>query len=446
MNPKITFILLIIITAIAIPFIPAYADQLAPLNEDQSAIVPPQLKPPTEDVAQLDESEDLGVEKLYDIPMVLNDSVETHLEYFTNRGRDKFQLYLDRSARFMPMMKDIFREKNMPEDLVYVALIESGFNPYAVSWCKAVGAWQFMPGTAKLYGLKIDWWIDERKDPIKSTKAAAELLKDLHDQFGSWPLALASYNAGAGKVQRAVLRTRSEDFWDLKASRFIKPETKNYIPKYMAATIIAKNPEGYGFTAGSRAPFKYDEVTLEESADLRLIARCAECSYEEIKELNPELKRWVTPPHFDKYVLRIPPGKKDVFVANFTAVPPEQKIKWERHEVKKGETLASLAKKYNTTSEAIRDVNGIRKNRLSPGKHILIPVDMNGTADVTYLNPGQDVRQQEIFYRVRRGETLVKIAKKHNISVADIREWNKGIGKSVRAGQQIKLIVDVNQI
>jgi peptidoglycan lytic transglycosylase D len=446
MNPKITFILLIIITAIAIPFIPAYADHLAPLNEDQSAIVPPQLKPPTEDVAQLDESEDLGVEKLYDIPMVLNDSVETHLEYFTNRGRDKFQLYLDRSARFMPMMKDIFREKNMPEDLVYVALIESGFNPYAVSWCKAVGAWQFMPGTAKLYGLKIDWWIDERKDPIKSTKAAAELLKDLHDQFGSWPLALASYNAGAGKVQRAVLRTRSEDFWDLKASRFIKPETKNYIPKYMAATIIAKNPEGYGFTAGSRQPFKYDEVTLEESADLRLIARCAECSYEEIKELNPELKRWVTPPHFDKYVLRIPPGKKDVFLANFTAVPPEQKIKWERHEVKKGETLASLAKKYNTTSEAIRDVNGIRKNRLSPGKHILIPVDMNGTADATYLNPGQDVRQQEIFYRVRRGETLVKIAKKHNISVADIREWNKGIGKTVRAGQQIKLIVDVNQI
>ena len=370
MNPKIALILLILSGAVVIPFMPAYADPATPpetqLIEESSAVIPPQLKPPTEDVAQLDETEDLGVEKPYNIPMVLNDSVETHLEYFTNRGRDKFQLYLDRSARFMPLMKDIFREKNLPEDLVYVALIESGFNPYAVSWCKAVGAWQFMPGTAKLYGLKIDWWIDERKDPIKSTKAAAELLKDLHDHFGSWPLALASYNAGEGKVHRALLRTRSDDFWDLKASRFIKPETKNYIPKYMAATIIAKNPEGYGFTPGSHQPFKYDEVTLEESADLRLIARCAECTYEELKELNPELKRWVTPPHFDKYVLRIPPGKKDVFLANYTAVPPEQKIKWERHEVTKGETLAGLAKKYNTTAGAIRDANGLAKTGSLP--------------------------------------------------------------------------------
>jgi peptidoglycan lytic transglycosylase D len=378
--------------------------------------------------------------------MILNDSVENHLEYFKTRGRDVFQRWLDRSARYIPLMKDIFREKNLPEDLVYVAMIESGFNPYAVSWCKAVGAWQFMPATGKLYGLKIDWWIDERKDPIKSTQAAAEHLKDLHNLFGSWPLALASYNAGAGKVQRAVLRTRSDDFWDLKASRYIKPETKNYVPKYMAATIIAKNPEDYGFTVSDREPFKYDEVIIDESTDLRLIARCAECTYEEIKDLNPELKRWVTPPHYDSYVLRIPPGKKAVFLTNFAAVPPEQKITWERHEVKKGDTLASLAKKYNTTADAIRDVNELRKNRLSPGKHILIPVDMNGAEDVSYLTPAGGGKQQEILYRVRRGETLVRIAKKHNISVADIREWNKGIGKSVRAGQKIKLVVDVDQI
>src|SRR5512143_2443191 len=446
MSPKITLVLLTVFCTVLIPFIPVSAEPAAVVNEESPATFPAQLKPPTEDVAQLEETEDLAAEKLYDIPMVLNDSVESHLEYFTNRGRDKFQLYLDRSARFMPMMKDIFREKNLPEDLVYVALIESGFNPYAVSWCKAVGAWQFMPGTAKLYGLKIDWWIDERKDPIKSTKAAAELLKDLHDQFGSWPLALASYNAGAGKVQRAVLRTRSDDFWDLKASRFIKAETKNYIPKYMAATIIAKNPEGYGFTPGDRQPFKYDEVTLEESVDLRLVARCAECTYEEIKELNPELKRWVTPPHYDRYVLRLPPNKKDVFLANFAAVPPEQKIKWERHEVKKGETLAGLAKKYNTSAEAIRDVNGLRKNRLSPGKHLLIPVEMSETADAGYQNPGGDNRQQEILYRVRRGETLAKIARKHDVSVADIKEWNKGLGNSLRTGQKIKLIVDMGQI
>jgi membrane-bound lytic murein transglycosylase D len=277
--------------------------------------------------------------------------------------------------------------------------------------------------------------------------AAAEHLKDLHNLFGSWPLALASYNAGAGKVQRAVLRTRSDDFWDLKASRYIRKETKNYVPKYMAATIIAKNPEAYGFSVSNIEPFKYDEIVLEESTDLRLIARCAGCTYQEIKELNPEIRRWVTPPHFSKYTLRIPSGKKEAFLENFAMVPSEQKIKWERHEVKGGETLSSLAMQYGTTPEAIRDINGIRKNRVSPGKHLLIPVDTNAkNHDVSYLTPEQGIKQQQILYRVRRGESLVKIAKMHNVTVADIREWNKGIGKSVRAGQKIKLVVDTDQI
>jgi len=445
MKYRIIFILLLVSIVVILPSGQGYAEPASVLDP---SYVPSQLKPPSEDVAQLDEvMEDPSDVKPYHIPMILNDSVENHLEYFKTRGRDIFQLWLDRSARYIPVMKEIFREKNLPEDLVYVAMIESGFNPYAVSWARAVGPWQFMPATGKLYGLKIDWWIDERKDPIKSTMAAAEHLKDLHNLFGSWPLALASYNAGAGKVQRAVLRTRSEDFWDLKASRYIRKETKNYVPKYMAATIIAKNPEAYGFSVANVNPFKYDEVVLEESTDLRLIARCADCTYEEIKELNPEIRRWVTPPHYSKYTLRIPAGKKEAFLANFAAVPPEQKIKWERHEVIKGETLGSLAKQYGTTPEAIRDINGIRKNRISPGKHLLIPVDTNAkNNDVSLLTPSQGTKQQQILYRVRRGETLVKIAKMHNVSVADIREWNKGIGKSVRAGQKIKLVVDTDQI
>ncbi len=441
---RISFILSAIIVVFIFPFMSVTADAAA-----QSSLTdfPSELTPPSEDLAQLDESDDMEEEKPYHIPVILNDSVESHLEYFKTRGREAFQRWINRSARYLGMMKNIFREKNLPEDLVYVAMIESGFNPFAVSWAKAVGAWQFMPATGRLYGLRIDWWIDERKDPIKSTQAAAEHLKDLHTHFGSWPLALASYNAGAGKVQRAVLRTRSEDFWDLKASRHLKPETKNYIPKYMAATIIAKNPEAYGFTLGDYAPLKFDEVVLEESTDLRLIARCAECPYEEIKELNPELKRWVTPPHVDTYTLRIPAGKKETFLANFAAVPAEQKIKWERHEVKKGENLASLAKKYNTTPDAIRDINGLKKNRIAPGKHLLIPIDINGKAqDADYLTAGPAGRLQEILYRVRRGETLVKIARTHNVTVADIREWNKGIGRSVRPGQKIKLVVDVDQI
>ncbi len=420
-----------------------------PLPQHSTGIIPSQLKPPSDDVAQLEELiDDIDDAKLYHIPMILNDSVENHLEYFKTRGRDVFQIWLDRSARYIPLMKDIFREKNLPEDLVYIAMIESGFNPYAVSWARAVGPWQFMPATGKLYGLKIDWWIDERKDPIKSTMAAAEHLKDLHNLFGSWPLALASYNAGAGKVQRAVLRTRSDDFWDLKASRFIRKETKNYVPKYMAATIIAKNPEAYGFISSKIEPFTYDVVAIEECIDLRLVAKCVECTYQEIKDLNPELKRWVTPPHFTNYTLRIPAGRKDIFLANYTAIPPEQKIRWERHEVKKGDSLASLAKHYNTTIESIRDINRIRNSRLDPGRHILIPIDLNGKdRNLNYLTTAQQaVRQQQILYRVRRGETLQRIAKKHNVTVANIREWNTGINTSVRVGQKIKLIVDTDLI
>ncbi len=446
MTHKIALILLAVGIIFMLPVQSLHAVILAPAGQ---AMVPPQLKPPSEDVAQLEEevADDSAEIKPYHIPMVLNDSVENHLEYFKTRGRDSFQLWLDRSQRYTPMMKGILREKNLPEDLVYVAMIESGFNPYAVSWARAVGHWQFMPATGKSYGLRIDWWIDERKDPVKSTNAAAEHLKDLHNLFGSWPLALASYNAGAGKVQRAVLRTRSDDFWDIKASRYIRKETKNYVPKYMAATIIAKNPEAYGFSVTTVDPYQYDEVVLEESADLRLIARCADCTYQEIKELNPEIKRWVTPPHFSKYTLKIPFGKKETFLANYAAIPPEQKIKWERHEVRKGETLSSLAKQYNTSPEAIRDINGLRKSRIAPGKHLLIPIDINGkNHDLSYVTTGEGGKQQRILYRIRRGETLVRIAKMHKVTVADIREWNKGLGKTVRAGQKIKLVVDSDHI
>jgi membrane-bound lytic murein transglycosylase D len=441
MNRKFIFNFLILSFFIYTGILPAGAES------GPAVPVPSQLKPPSEDVAELEEVIDDSIEvKPYHIPMILNDSVENHLEYFKTRGRQVFQRWLDRSARYIPIMKDIFRQKNLPEDLVYVAMIESGFNPYAVSWAKAVGPWQFMPATGKLYGLRIDWWVDERKDPVKSTHAAAEHLKDLHNLFGSWPLALASYNAGAGKVQRAVLRTQSEDFWDLKASRYIRKETKNYVPKYMAATIIAKNPEAYGFAVSAYEPLNFDEVVIEESTDLRLLARCAGCTYEEIKELNPEIKRWVTPPHSEPYTLRIPAGKKELFLASFAAIPSDQKVRWERHEVKRNDSLASLARQYNTTLETIRDINGLRSNRITPGKHLLIPIGINGDAqDMSFLAPGQG-RQQQILYRVRRGETLSKIARTHNVSVADIREWNKGIGNTIRAGQKIKLVVDVDQI
>jgi membrane-bound lytic murein transglycosylase D len=194
-------------------------------------------------------------------------------------------------------------------------------------------------------------------------------------------------------------------------------------------------------------PFEYDEVDIPDTTDLRLIARCAGTTYEQIKELNPELKRWVTPPDITSYTLRLPKGTKETFLAGFSAVPPEQKIKWERYEVRRGDTLARVAGQFNSTPDAIREVNGLKKNGIAPGKHLLIPVGINGTPhDVNALVPEGAGKRQMILYRVRRGDTLWKIAKEHNVSVTDIREWNRGIGKIVRAGRKIKLVVDVDQI
>lgn len=410
-------------------------------------IVLREVNPAPEDPAEIEENIDEYLEETpYQIPMVLNESVENHLEYFTTKGRDVFQKWLDRSVRYIPIMRGIFQEKSLPEDLVYIAMIESGFNPYAVSWARAVGPWQFMPHTGKLYGLRIDWWVDERKDPVKSTYAAAEHLKDLHNLFGSWPLALASYNAGAGKVQRALLRTQSDDFWDLKSSRYIRRETKNYIPKYMAATIIAKNPEAYGFSAAEVEPYVFDEVVIAESTDLRLIAQCAGTTYDVIKELNPELKRWITPPDAARYVIRLPRGTGDVFLANYASVPADKKVRWERHLVLAGETLPGIARKYNTTPEAIRDVNGLKKNRIAPGRHLLVPVDTIGRSqELSSLLPDDHARKQQILYRVRRGDNLSRIARQHDVTVSDIRQWNNGI-RTVRAGQKIRLVVDAGSI
>ena len=247
------------------------------------------------------------VETTYDVPIIINKSVEGHIEYFQAVVmKDRFALWLSRSQRYLPIMREIFKQRGLPEDLVFVALIESGFNPYAYSRSRATGPWQFIKGTAKKYGLKIDNWVDERRDPIKSTGAAASYLKDLYQLFGSWPLALASYNAGEGRIQRALVKTKGEDFWDLNNSRYLKRETRDYVPKFMAATIIAKNPLRYGFSLEYDKPLQYDESTVEGSVDLHVIAEAAGISLADLKALNPELKREITPPTSPEYLIKLP--------------------------------------------------------------------------------------------------------------------------------------------
>jgi hypothetical protein len=251
----------------------------------------------------------------YHIPIVLNDSVETYIEYFGTLRKDVFQSWLDNSAAYLATMKDIFRDENLPEELVYVAMIESGFNTGAVSPAKAVGPWQFMPYTARQYGLKSDRWVDERRDYLKSTLAAAHLFRELHNRLGSWPLVLAAYNAGMKKVRNAMRRTGSTDFWDLKESPFLLRETKSFVPKFMAVALIARDPAVYGFRVPAATSLQFDVVTIRGCMDLRVAADDTDSTYATIKRLNPEINGESTPPDRQYYPLKIPKGTRKTFQA-----------------------------------------------------------------------------------------------------------------------------------
>jgi membrane-bound lytic murein transglycosylase D len=286
------------------------------------------------------------------------EAVKKNITLFTDKLREKFSLWLSRSGKYIELMKGILKEKGIPEEIVFLPLIESGFNPHAYSPARAVGYWQFISSTAKKYDLEINWWRDERKDFVKSTEAAADYLKDLYEMFGSWNLAMAAYNAGEGKITRALKRTQTDDYWELLNTKYIKRETKNYVPKFIAASLIANSPQEFGFEdLEYQPPLNYDTVTIESPIDLEVIASCAETSVDVIRELNPELRRWCTPPNVSEYILRIPEGKRDVFNENLSNVPEEKRFTVDIYKVKKGDTLSKITKKIRVPLQVIRDLN-----------------------------------------------------------------------------------------
>lgn len=317
-------------------------------------------------------------EALPDVPVVVNKKVVQYIKYFQTGGRKHFVVWLERSESYMNMIKRILREEGLPDDLFYIAFIESGLSVKARSRAKAVGMWQFIKGTAKKYGLRVDWWIDERRDPEKATRAAARYFKDLYGHFGSWYLAAAGYNAGEGRVRRAVRNNGSEDFWELAASkkRAFKQETRDYVPKYLAAMLIAKDPEVYGFPSGDYLDdFDYDTVSISHVTDIRVIADAAEVPVEEIKTLNPELLHWFTPPNYPEYELKLPAGTKEVFEANISKIPPPERVRFLEHKVRRGETLSGIARLYGTEVKPLLYMNDIKNLRaIRPGTIIVVPV------------------------------------------------------------------------
>jgi membrane-bound lytic murein transglycosylase D len=331
-----------------------------------------------------DKNADSSIDASYKSNKTAVKAVERNITLFTDRLKEKFSIWLERSARYIDIMKDILKEKQLPEELVFLPIVESGFNPNAYSRARAVGPWQFIEGTAKRYGLVVDWWRDERKDPVKSTKAAADYLKDLYAMFGSWNFALAAYNAGEGKILRALRKTDAEDYWSLLHTRQIKNETKEYVPRYIAATMIANNPEDFGFyNLVYHEPLEYDEVTLYSPVDIEVIAKSAETTEQEIKELNPELRRWSTPPNVLYYTVRIPSGSREFFFENLSKVPPEERFSFDTYTVKKGDNLKKIAKKLNvpvSTIIALNSMSGIEK--LDPGEEIIVPPKDKYYADI----------------------------------------------------------------
>jgi len=392
----------------------------------------------------------IGRKKEFDIPIVINEKVEHFLHYFQTTARNSFSNWLARSEKYIPFMREVLKEKGLPEDLVYLSMIESGFNPYAYSRSKAMGPWQFIYLTGKRYGLKSNWWVDERRDPEKSTIAAAGYLKDLYDMFECWYLAAAGYNAGENKIAKGMKRYGTEDFWELTKHRYLKQETKHYVPQMIAAALLAKDPEKYGFIGIEyQEPLRYDKVMVPPAVDLRLIAKACEITVEELKELNPELRRWCTPPDAPEYEIKIPFGKKDLFLTNFESLRPGGKNSFKTHIVKKGDTLQHVARLYRVELEPILEINRLKKgNRLSAGTNLLIPLPKEKetkSGPLASKPSGEKTRpsgSEEITYIIKKGDSLWSIANEMGVNIGAISAWNKLHPETkLMPGDQLKIKV-----
>lgn len=407
-------------------------------------------------------SEDVekNVEKPYksaygEIPMDDNESVQKWVRYFTGKGRGYMSQYLSRSARYLPMMKNVLRENGLPEDLVYIALIESGFSPRAHSHANAVGYWQFIRSTGKRYGLHLDSFIDERRDPVLSTRAAAEYFKTLYNMFGSWHLAMASYNVGEGRVKRAVTRYYTRDFWQLiKKRRSLPVETKNYVPKFIAAAMIAKDPAKYGFTdIEFQDPLSYDTVALQSPISLSKLASNLSVDIDELKLLNPKFRTDFVPiSRGSETVVRIPVGRAtDALAALSMSVTSQPRViqsEYYFYRIRRGDNLSTIARRHRTTVSQLRRLNDLsNRTLLRPGRKLKVPdVGGDGVKYVTEEDAGRgtavpalETRDVE-FHTVRRGDNLSTIAKRYGLSVADIIKMNDISERSVlQKGQKIRV-------
>ena len=373
-----------------------------------------------------------------DLPLMMTDQVAGYISYFSNRGRGTFERAYARSGRYHDMMVSILRQEGVPQDLIYLAQAESGFHPLAVSRAGARGIWQFMGSRARGYGLERSPWVDDRQDPVKSTRAAARHLKDLYAQFGDWYLAMAAYNSGPGTVQAAVKRTGYADFWELYRRNVLPKETRNYVPIILAMTIVSKNLSQYGFDDVSMdQPMPFDTVTINYPVDLRLVAECVGATTAQIQDLNPGLLRLSTPREA-KFELHVPAGTKDEYQAAIAPIPADMRLWWRYHKVQPGDTLASLSRTYRVTSKSIVAANRLEDTQLEAGAALIIPMPAGRSSSDTTAYARRITR-----YKVRKGDSVETVAENFGVSPQMVRRWNGLHGNSLQGRKILALHLPV---
>ncbi len=355
------------------------------------------------------------------IPLIRNKQVDQFIHYFTNKGRKQFEIWLERYLHYQGLIIPILKEHEIPEEIFVLAMIESGLNPKAYSRANASGMWQFVYATGKSYGLDRNWYIDERRDPIKATHAACEFLLDLNESFDNWYLTLAAYNAGGGRIRRATRTHQTFDFWQLHS---LPRETRNYIPYFLAAAIIIASPEEFGFDLPTVKPFKFEEVLLDKSADLAILAHSARIKVKTLRQYNPELRQSASPAD-GPYLLKLPFGKKEQFIANWSSLSDDERFapQFVSHRVKYGESLWTISRKYNVSVHDIASVNKIKnRHKIRVGSRLKIPAK-GGRLYASSQNGGPP-GHYKMVYTVRRGDTLGQIADDHRTQAGKIRRWN----------------------
>jgi membrane-bound lytic murein transglycosylase D len=382
---------------------------------------------------------------VYDVPVVWNERVRRSTLFFMRTRKGVFDRWLSRAGYYLPVMERMFADSGLPRDLAYLPIIESGFNPHAYSRAHAAGIWQFIPSTGRAYGLRQNYWLDERRDPLKSTDAAIRYLRKLYKDFGDWHLALGAYNCGENGMARTMRRDNAASYWELKT---LPKETHNYVPLYLGSVIIAKNPDVFDFVFPNGAVFDPDIVLVNDCIELSTIAEGIDVPLDTLRAMNPHILHWCTPPDLQSVHLYLPRGKAPEFETFYSGLPDEKKTKFYRYRIQSGDNMVTIARRFRVPVDALRDINKMKNNHLTANRFLIIPIPVNDsvpaalTAVLNNEKPDRPIPQnsRKITYQVKPGDNTYRIARLFGVTVQNILSWNNMTSSQhLRAGQKLTI-------